>query len=110
MGMAFRDTRPPRVARVAVFLPVDKPFDYIVPEPLKEHTRVGTRVWAPWGSRSIEGVVLALDPPDAPPSPLKPLTRADFAPPVAAELVTLGAWVSEYYLAPPGEVMRLFLP
>ncbi|HZS37879.1 MAG TPA: primosomal protein N' [Polyangia bacterium] len=97
------------IARVAVLLPVAKPFDYTVPPALASGVAIGTRVWAPWGARSVEGVVVALDPPDAA-ERLKALHRAVDAPPLAAELVSLASWVADYYLAPPGEVMRLLLP
>ncbi|MDB4970062.1 MAG: primosomal protein [Myxococcales bacterium] len=95
------------IARVAVFAPVDRTFDYRVPAALT--VVVGARVWAPFGGRALEGVVIAVDPPDAVDDP-KPLSRLVDAPPVGADLVTLAAWVAEYYCAPPGEVMRLMLP
>jgi primosomal protein N' (replication factor Y) (superfamily II helicase) len=95
------------IARVAVFAPVERVFDYRVPASLA--VAPGARVWAPFGGRTLEGVVVALDPADAVADP-KSLTRVVDAPPVAAELLALGAWVAEYYCAPPGEVLRLMLP
>jgi primosomal protein N' (replication factor Y) len=97
------------IARVAVLLPVERAFDYAVPEALAGRVGRGARVWAPWGARSVEGVVLELDPKD-PSARLKALRRVVDAPPLKPELLELAAWMSEYYLAPPGEVMRLFLP
>jgi len=97
------------IARVAVLLPVGQPFDYTVPGGLAEAVRPGVRVWAPWGRRSVEGVVVSLDPPDAP-AELKPLARVVDAPSLPPELVELAAWIADYYMAPPGEVMRLLLP
>jgi primosomal protein N' (replication factor Y) len=94
-------------ARVAVFLPVPKLFDYAVPSGMT--AEVGARVWVPWGSRSVEGVVVARDAPDAPPS-LRSLVKAVDAPPIGPDLMALAAWIGEYYLAPPGEVLRLMLP
>jgi primosomal protein N' (replication factor Y) len=94
---------------VAVLLPVAQPFDYVVPGALAEVVRPGVRVWVPWGRRSVEGVVVSLDPPDSP-ADLKPLARVVDAPPLPPELVELAAWIADYYMAPPGEVMRLLLP
>jgi primosomal protein N' (replication factor Y) len=54
-------------------------------------------------------VVLALDPAGAP-SELRPLHRLVDAPPIAPDLVALASFMVDYYLAPPGEVMRLCLP
>jgi primosomal protein N' (replication factor Y) (superfamily II helicase) len=97
------------IARVAVMLPVGQPFDYVVPQALVPSVRPGVRVWAPWGRRSIEGVVVGLDPPDSP-GDLKSLTRLVDAPALPAPLIELATWIAEYYMAPPGEVMRLLLP
>jgi primosomal protein N' (replication factor Y) len=95
------------IARVAVFLPVPKAFDYSVPAEMS--VAVGSRVWTPWGRRSVEGVVVALDPPDAPQA-VRPIARLVDAPPIAPDLMSLATWMAEYYLAPLGEVLRLMLP
>ncbi|HEY2744482.1 MAG TPA: primosomal protein N' [Polyangia bacterium] len=95
------------IARVAVFAPVERAFDYRVPAALA--VGVGARVWAPFGGRTLEGVVLAVDPPDAV-ADAKPLVSVVDAPAVGGDLVALAAWVAEYYCAPVGEVMRLMLP
>ncbi|MGZ3443471.1 MAG: primosomal protein N' family DNA-binding protein, partial [Polyangia bacterium] len=92
---------------MAVFAPIERAFDYRVPASWM--VAVGARVWAPFGGRQLEGVVVAVDPPDAVDDP-KPLSRVVDAPLVGADLVALAAWVAEYYCAPLGEVMRLMLP
>ncbi len=106
------------IARVAVFSPIGKPLDYEVPVALRQSMSVGARVWVPLGRRSIEGIVLALDPPESA-SPgknefdrdrLKPIHQMVEAPPIRADLVELGSWMIDYYMASPGEVMRLFVP
>jgi primosomal protein N' (replication factor Y) len=97
------------IARVAVFAPVPRPFDYRVPAALAASLTVGARVWAPFGGRALEGVVVAIDPADAH-GEARPLSRRVEAPPVSAELMQLGAWIADYYCAPPGEVLRLMLP
>ncbi len=97
------------IARVAVFLPLQGHFDYDVPTPIAAAVATGARVWVPWRRRAVEGVIVALDPPDSP-SERKPLSKLVAAPPIAADLLELAAWMAEYYMAPPGEVLRLFLP
>ncbi len=96
------------IARVAVFAPVDEPLDYRVPKALERELRRGTRVWVPLGRRAVEGVVLALaeEPGDA----LRPIDRLVGEPPLFPDQCELGAWLADYYMAPPGEVMRHFLP
>ena len=44
------------IARVAVFAPIERAFDYRVP-PARLTVGVGARVWAPFGGRTLEGVV-----------------------------------------------------
>ena len=52
-----------KVAVAAAPYPIDKPYDYLIPGPLLEHARVGTRVTVPFGrgNRSSEGIILALE-------------------------------------------------
>src|SRR5512143_1226361 len=76
------------IARVAVFAPVERAFDYRVPA--RATVAVGARVWAPFGGRTLEGVVLAIDPADAV-ADARPLSSVVEAPPI-------------------GAVMRLMLP
>ena len=52
------------IAKIAVSAApyaIDKPYDYLIPAPLLEKARVGTRVTAPFGrgNRMSEGVILA---------------------------------------------------
>ena len=42
------------IARVAVFAPVPRTFDYRVPPALTTGLTVGARVWAPFGGRALE--------------------------------------------------------
>ncbi|HEX9100548.1 MAG TPA: hypothetical protein VF997_00015, partial [Polyangia bacterium] len=72
------------IARVAVFAPVERAFDYRVPA--RASVGVGARVWAPFGGRTLEGVVLAIDPPDAV-ADAKPLASVVDAPPIGGDLV-----------------------
>jgi primosomal protein N' (replication factor Y) len=84
-------------------------FDYAVPPELRAQLGVGTRVWAPFGGRALEAVVTALDPPDGQ-RQARALSRVIAAPPIPSDLVQLAQWMSDYYCAPPGEVMRLMVP
>ena len=52
-----------RVAVAAATYSIDKPYDYIVPESLKQRARIGVRVTVPFGrgNRTSEGVILGID-------------------------------------------------
>jgi primosomal protein N' (replication factor Y) (superfamily II helicase) len=98
-------------SEVALPVPLRATFFYVVPSSLAGRVRVGSRVLVPFRKRRLVGVVLKLsaEPPDT--RGLKELIEAlDASPALPAPLVELGRWVSEYYVAPPGEVFRSLLP
>jgi primosomal protein N' (replication factor Y) len=104
-------TPPPRVAEVAVTLPVAGRFHYSVPEPLAARAVVGARVLVRFGNRKVTGVVVRTD--TAPPVGVAPIAISevlDDVPALSVELVELCTWIAEYYEAPPGEVIRAALP
>ncbi|MGH9447769.1 MAG: replication restart helicase PriA, partial [Terriglobia bacterium] len=71
----------------------------------------GQRVLAPLGSRKTTGVALEPVAGIAPGIKARDILRVlDPAPVLSPELLALGLWISEYYLAPPGEVFRAMLP
>jgi primosomal protein N' (replication factor Y) (superfamily II helicase) len=95
--------------QVAVMAAIREPLTYRVPPSLE--IRPGQRVLAPLGSRQATGV--ALEPAAGIPPGIKAraiLRVLDPAPVLSPELLTLGLWISEYYLVPPGEVFRAMLP
>jgi primosomal protein N' (replication factor Y) len=98
---------PVRAVDVALPLPMQGTFSYAVPEgpPLPER---GCRVLVPFGSRRVIGTVTG---PGTAERELKPVLQVlDEVPLVAPPLLDLAAWVSEHYLAPPGECYRLVFP
>jgi len=95
---------------VAVPVPLDMTFTYRVPEGLCVST--GSRVMVPFRRQRTVGVITELH--DRPPSVtakniLQSLDDEDM-PALSAELLRLGKWISEYYLAPIGDVFRSMLP
>ncbi len=72
----------------------------------------GARVDVPLGPRRLTGIVV--DPAPPPPDPAMKLREVtsvrDAAPFVPASLLALTAWVADYYLAGPGDVLASALP
>jgi primosomal protein N' (replication factor Y) (superfamily II helicase) len=95
---------------VALPLPLRTTFTYIVPDALDEPTVTGVRVVVPFRNRAMLGVVLARgDSSDG--ASLKNVAEIlDPLPALSSRLVELGRWVSNYYLAPIGETLRVMLP
>src|SRR5713101_3050982 len=100
----------PEYCDVAVPVPLDAVFTYRVPDGI--HPPAGGRVLVPFRQQRLVGIVTELH--DRPPkvsakNVMETLDEAD-APALSDELLRLGKWISEYYLAPLGEVFRSMLP
>jgi primosomal protein N' (replication factor Y) len=95
---------------VSLPVPLDQPFTYALPETLRHRVKPGCRVLVPFGSRRLTGVALACH--DSPPevTTREALRLIDSEPVLDAELLALGKWISGYYCAPLGEVLRGMLP
>src|SRR5450631_1180393 len=100
----------PQYCDVAVPVPLDSVFTYRVPD--GGRPPVGGRVLVPFRQQRVVGIVTELH--DRPPkvtakNVIEALDEPD-APALREELLRLGKWISEYYLAPLGEVFRSMLP
>ncbi len=94
---------------VALPVPLDRTFTYAVGE---QAPPVGGRVLVPFAGRRLTGVVLRVHD-EAPPEgveakPVQAILDREALLPEA--LMELARWVSSYYLAPLGEVLRGMLP
>ncbi|MDQ2946476.1 MAG: primosomal protein N' [Acidobacteriota bacterium] len=95
---------------VSLPVPLDQPFTYSLPETLNHRVKPGCRVLVPLGSRKLTGVVLSTST-ETPPGPVKEVFRLiDEEPVLDGELLALGRWISAYYCAPLGEVLRSMTP
>jgi primosomal protein N' (replication factor Y) (superfamily II helicase) len=95
---------------VSLPVPLDQPFTYGLPETLRHRVKPGCRVLVPFGSRKLTGVALQCH--DHPPevATREALRLIDAEPVLDTELLALGRWISAYYCAPLGEVLRSMLP
>src|SRR6185312_8789934 len=99
----------PAFCDVAVPVPLDATFTYSIPQNLAEPC-VGGRVIVPFREKRVSGVVTDLH--DRKPEfTAKPVLQVlDTAPALTPELMQLGRWIAQYYIAPIGEVLRTMLP
>jgi primosomal protein N' (replication factor Y) len=94
---------------VAVMAPIRHPLTYRVPDSIQ--LQPGQRVLVPLAARKAMGIVLRTGTRIAPGIEVREVLRVlDPEPVLSAELLELGRWISEYYLAPLGEVFRGMLP
>ncbi len=94
---------------VAVMAAIRNPLTYRVPSFLD--VRPGQRLLVPLGSRQAKGIALEPVARMVPGVKVREILRVlDPEPLLSPELLTLGLWIGEYYLAPIGEVYRAMLP
>ena len=96
---------------VSLPVPLDQSFTYRLPETLRHRVRPGCRVLVPFGSRKLTGIVLKLHDEAPAGGAVKDVLRLrDEEPVLAPDLISLGVWISQYYCAPLGEVLRAMTP
>jgi primosomal protein N' (replication factor Y) (superfamily II helicase) len=98
----------PEFCDVAVPVPLHMVLTYRVPEGISPES--GTRVIVPFRRQRLTGVITELHD-RAPKVTIKTVLEVlDQTPALSEELLRLGKWISDYYLAPIGEVFRSMLP
>ncbi len=102
----------PLFADVALAVPLDMAFTYAIPPGMEPV--VGGRVLVPFRQQRMSGIVVELHdraPQVTPAVKIKKVIEAlDLAPVLDEQLLKLGQWIADYYLAPIGEVFRTMLP
>jgi primosomal protein N' (replication factor Y) len=93
---------------VAVPVPLHTVLTYLVPDGASP--AVGSRVIVPFRRQRLPGVITELHDRAPKVTAKTVLEILDEAPALSDELLRLGKWISEYYLAPVGEVFRSMLP
>src|SRR5438128_8845170 len=97
------------LVNVAVMAALRHSLTYRVPDGLGVRTR--QRVLVPLGNRRALGIALEPVARMAPGVKARDVLRVvDPEPVFSPELLTLGLWIAEYYVAPVGEVFRAMLP
>jgi primosomal protein N' (replication factor Y) len=98
----------PEFCDVALPVPLDMVFTYRVAADASPV--VGGRVLVPFRQRRMTGIVVELH--DRKPSVATKTIQSvlDVSPVLDDQLLRLGRWIADYYLAPLGEVFRTMLP
>jgi len=88
---------------------IRNPLTYEVPDSLA--VGPGQRVQVPLATRKATGIVLRAGSTLPPGIKVRPILRLmDPEPVLTPELLELGLWIADYYVAPVGEVFRAMLP
>ncbi len=100
------------IAKVVINLSLDREFDYLIPEALRGHVRVGSRVLIPFGRGKGErvGYVVGLAEGSAYPN-LKSIVHVEGdREQIPQNLVNLAQWMAGYYCCSREQAVRATLP
>ena len=104
---ASAHTPPPATVAVLLPLPLDRAYDYAVPDELADAIAPGSFVRVPLGRVERLGVVWGEGEGDVEQARLKPVTAVLEAPPMTEPLRRLVDWAADYTLAQRGAVLRM---
>jgi primosomal protein N' (replication factor Y) len=97
-------------ADIALPIPQDKVFTYIVPPELADSALVGCRALVPFGRKYAAGIIVGLLKETKVPN-LKPIRDIlDAQPTFSDEMLKLTRWIASYYFASWGEVLKAAAP
>ncbi len=97
-------------ARVVLGLPVEGPFDYIVPESLHQKISVGIRAWVPFRNKRKLGYVVGITDKTNIKNLKKISQIIDNYPILNKNMLSLTKEVSRYYCCTFGEAIETALP
>src|SRR5437588_12792927 len=93
---------------VAIAVPLDLVFTYAIPPGMEPV--IGGRVLVPFRQQRMSGIVVELHDRPQEIKIKRVLEALDLSPVLDEQLLKLGKWIADYYLAPLGEVFRTMLP
>jgi len=98
------------IARVVVEVSVDKEFDYLIPDRLKDEIKVGTQVVVPFGHSEARGYVVSLADSSVYAKLKEIKDRVGKKTLVEKNILDLAKWISSYYCSPVERAVRTVLP
>ena len=103
-----------KIAVSAAIYRIDRPYEYRVPEELRDRAVPGARVFVPFsaGNRKSEGIILALtDSPSCPPEKLKSILSVPDEKPILTPVqLQLALFIRERYFCTVYDAVRTMLP
>ena len=107
----MNDVTVAKIAVSAATYPIDKPYDYKIPQELADKISIGVRVTVPFGrgNRRCEGVVLSLA--DGGQDKLKSIEAVlDETPVLSPENIKLALWMRDRFFCTVYDAIRTMLP
>lgn len=103
-----------RIAEIALGVPLDKVFSYLLPEGMEATPYL--RVKVPFAGRVMNGIITRIYPKEEASEELKAIELKTVIGPVddrvimTPDLIKTADWMSRYYLHSPGEIFEAMLP
>jgi primosomal protein N' (replication factor Y) len=95
---------------IALPVPLDHTFTYLVPPDLQSVASIGKRALVPFGRKHLTGIIVGR-PATTTIRGLKPVIDIlDVKPSFSPELLALTKWIAEYYITPWGDVLKAATP
>ncbi len=99
-----------KLVDIALPVPMNRTFTYQVPPELIPSVQLGRRVLVPFGRKKLSGIVVGF-PERSTLQTIRPLIDVlDTTPTFSEEMLKLTRWISEYYLAAWGDVLKAASP
>lgn len=97
-------------AKVVLGLPIDGPFDYLVPTDLENKISIGTRVWVNFRNKKEVAYVVGLSNKTTIKKIKDILAVIDLAPVLDEQMLLLTKRIAGYYCCSQGEAIETALP
>ena len=97
-------------ARIAVFRPIPKRFEYAVPRDLKGDLKVGSICSVPFRGERVRGVVVELSEAPSFPGEKKQVNEITSNQPLNRSLMELARWITHRTFTPLGQVFHRMVP
>ncbi|WP_245578414.1 primosomal protein N' [Atopobacter phocae] len=102
------------IAEIIVDIPnaqVNRPFYYAIPTHLSNQVKKGSRVFVPFGTRLVQGIVISINIETAYSGKIREITSVlDDEPVLSEELLKLGEWMANHYFTFKTYVYEAMLP
>ena len=96
--------------KAALNLPLNQFFYYKVPPELTDRIKIGKRVVVPFKRKNLTAFVIEEVRKEKVRKSLKEIIKIDNSPPLGADLLRLGEWISKYYYCSLGQTLHFMLP
>ena len=99
-----------RFSQVALPVPIEEPFTYVVPESLRHRIQVGMRALVPIQKRLETGYIVALNESSPIEKTREILDLPDIEPLFSDQMIALCGWIADYYCCSIGEALHSAVP